>query len=419
MPATVGWMDISPAALRKLRHALEDQPAGVVDELGLLALHTGYGDRFFPGTSVLQKRARYLFFVPWMYLSLAASSSVTAANVRDRKQKLDLRVTEQLKAQSPEPEGIIGKLTFPSPPAQPADFVYWTALRAYGFYEGIERSSLLSRWDRRRVMRRADIRVREEVPMEEPLGIFDVPEAPKGWPGSMEPLSFSLTKKEAERLREGFRRCGASLLAAAADALAARSKPSLTGAAWEDRFLTSVAESVGEQGPLLRAQRVAHLAQIARCAYAAHVEILFEADRKEAGMPPLDDNRYYRDALSELLEEGIAFERAAEVEVHAIREDIQAPLPPRLEGLIGHLRDAAGRIRRRADIHARLLDSTSRDLFQAIETHRKGTRARLHLINGRARREGFGRFTVAVEPLHYRWPVARWFLLDIHEGLFS
>jgi hypothetical protein len=412
-------MDISPAAVRKLRHALEDQAAGVVDELGLLALHTGYGERFFPGTSVLQKRARYLFFVPWMYLSLASSSAVTAANVGERKKKIDLRITELLKARTPEPEGIIGKLTFPSPPAQPADFVYWTALRAYGFYEGIERSSLLSRWDRRRILRRADIRVREEMPTEEPLGIFDVPDPPDGWLSSMDALSFSLTKKEAERLREGFRRCGANLLAAAADALAPRSKPSLTSAVWDDRFLTAVAKSIGEHEPLIRAEQVAYLAQIARCTYAAHVEILCEADRKATGLPPLDDGEHYRDALRGLLEEGVAFERAAELNVHAMREDIRDPLSARLQGLVEHLQDAARRIRRPADIDARLLDPTSHDLFRTIETHRKGMRARLHLINGRVRREGFGRYTVAVEPLHYRWPTARWFLLDIHEGLFS
>ncbi|HTN86989.1 MAG TPA: DUF6361 family protein [Sorangium sp.] len=162
MPAAVGWMDISPAALRKLHHALEDQPDGVVDELGLLALHTGYGHRFLPGTSVLQTRARYLFFVPWVYLDLARGAAV---NVRERKQRAELRITEQLKKSVPhESEGIIGTRTFPSPPAQPAEFAYWTALCAYGFHEGVPRSALLARWGRRRIHHRAKIRVREEAP---------------------------------------------------------------------------------------------------------------------------------------------------------------------------------------------------------------------------------------------------------------
>jgi hypothetical protein len=416
MPAVLGWMDISPAGLRKLRQALEDQPDGVVDELGLLALHTGYGDRFFPGTSVLQTRARYLFFVPWTYLTLAASASVTAANVRERKQKAELRITERLKATT-EPEGIIGTRTFPSPPAQPSDFAYWTALRAFGFYNGVERSSLLARWDRRRIVHRADIRVRDEVPAEEPLGIFDVPEPPPGWPGGPDALSFTLTKKEAERLREGFRVPGANLLAAAADTLGARAKPFQAGNAWDDSFLVKVAKSMGEEHSLRRAAEAAYLAQIARGAYAAHVEMLREEDLQTAGIPLPDDHRYYRERLKELFEGGVAFARAAALDVEAMKGDIV--VPQRLKDIVVPLRDAVRRIRRASDIDAHLLDPGTRELLRMVESKRKGDRARLHFIHGRTRREGFGPSTIAVDPLHYRWRVARRLLLDLHEGLFS
>ncbi|KYF48535.1 hypothetical protein BE04_37745 [Sorangium cellulosum] len=411
-------MDISPAALRKLRHALEDQPDGVVDELGLLALHTGYGERFFPGTSVLQTRARYLFFVPWVYLELARSAAVNAANVRERKQRAELHITEQLKKNAPhEPEGIIGTRTFPSPPAQPADFAYWTALCAYGFYEGIPRSTLLARWDRRRIHHRAKIRVREETPEEEPLGIFDVPEPPDGWPGKLESLSFALTKKEAERLREGFRRPGASLLAAAADALGPRAQPGEADHAWNDPFLGKVARSAGEEDTLLRAEQAAFLAQIARCTYAAHVELLREEDIEAVGLSAPAGHRHYRARLEELLEAGVPFERAASLDIDAMKRDID--VPPRLEGLVVRLRDAARRIGRPRDIQALLLDTGTRELLRGIESSRKGPRARLHFIYGRARREDFGPASIAVDPLHYRWRVARRLLLDLHQGLFS
>ena len=43
---------------------------GVRDEVGVLALHTTYANRFFPGTSVQQTRLRYALFVPWQVMTL-------------------------------------------------------------------------------------------------------------------------------------------------------------------------------------------------------------------------------------------------------------------------------------------------------------------------------------------------------------
>lgn len=411
-------MEISPAAVRKLRQALEDQTDGVVDELGLLALHTGYGERFFPGTSVLQTRARYLFFVAWTYLTLASSSSVTAANVRERKQREELRLTERLKAHAgQEAEGIIGTRVFPSPPAQPPDFVYWTALRTYGLYDGVDRSSLLSRWDRRRILRRDQIQQRDEEPRDEPLAIFDVPDPPDGWPANVDDVSFILTRKEAERLRDGFRRPGSNLLAAAADALGSRTKPSATGQPWDDRFLIKVANDIGEGDALKRASQVAYLAQIARCTYAAHVEILHVQEARAAGATSHEDGHHYQDLLRELLDEGLVFDQAAALDIDAMKQDIA--IPPHLESLVVRLRDAVRKIRRPAQIQTHLLDNATREALRQVETRRKGSRARLHFIHGRARREGFGEKSIAVEPLHYRWRVARRLLLDLHEGLFT
>jgi len=70
MESSLGWIDLSPAALRRLRQELDPETDGVVDEMGVGALHTGYADHFFPGTSVLHTRPRYAFFTCWNYLSI-------------------------------------------------------------------------------------------------------------------------------------------------------------------------------------------------------------------------------------------------------------------------------------------------------------------------------------------------------------
>src|SRR5712691_6582367 len=95
-----GWVEISDAALQRLRSELEEKGQGVVDEMGVLSIHAGYADYFFPGTSVLQTRPRYLFFVCWNFLWLARQHGVTAANLSKWKDEADLWVTRQLIASS-------------------------------------------------------------------------------------------------------------------------------------------------------------------------------------------------------------------------------------------------------------------------------------------------------------------------------
>src|SRR4029077_19939341 len=143
-----GWVEISDAALQRLRSELEQKGQGVGDEMGVLAIHAGYADYFFPGTSVLQTRPRYLFFACWNFLWLARQRGVTAANLLKRKDQADLWVTSQLVATrdralrlndaAPGMDGIIGVRVFletpPRVPAQRVDFIYWTAMRRWGFY---------------------------------------------------------------------------------------------------------------------------------------------------------------------------------------------------------------------------------------------------------------------------------------------
>jgi hypothetical protein len=64
MPSSFGWTLLSRDALRRAKTQLRDDTEGVRDEIGFLSLHPAYADRFFPGTSVLHTRLRYVLFVP-------------------------------------------------------------------------------------------------------------------------------------------------------------------------------------------------------------------------------------------------------------------------------------------------------------------------------------------------------------------
>src|SRR6185503_14613199 len=120
MQPSFGWTLLSRDALRRAENQLRDAAEGVRDEIGFLALHQYYADRFFPGTSVLHTRLRYALFVPWMYqrmIERGERHSVDAA-----VEKHEVALAGRLKKSNE--EGIIGGRSYPKPTSQPATMVY-------------------------------------------------------------------------------------------------------------------------------------------------------------------------------------------------------------------------------------------------------------------------------------------------------
>ena len=71
MPSTLTWIDHDPAAReRTLRILSLFQERDSREELGLGAIRDSFADRLFPGTSTIQTRLRYMFFIPWIYREL-------------------------------------------------------------------------------------------------------------------------------------------------------------------------------------------------------------------------------------------------------------------------------------------------------------------------------------------------------------
>ena len=383
MTSAIGWVDLSPAATRKLKHALEVEPTGIVDELGLLRIHSAYAERFFPGTSVLQTRAKYLLFVPWIYLTLAGRRAVDATNVRRRKQALELQLTSVLRNTG---GGVFGSRIYPEPPAQSPDAAYWTALRAYGVVD-VDRTWQLAAWDGRRIVRKQDVRPRreEDVTRQEDV-VFDVPRPPDDW---LETATLRLAREEAEWVRERFRRAGPALLDQLADALRAQKRPLSDSALWEDRFVAEVVTSNGWDALMLRARAAAFLAQVVRALYGVHVA----QQRARDGRPGDDVCEHYRAAALELLETG-AIEEAERTDVAALVADgaqLTTPIQSLLEHVVSRLRG----LRSRSALEDRLFGSKTLLAVTAAELDRKRTRARLG-SGGSSRRADFQVGTVNV-----------------------
>lgn len=99
------------------------------DELGLGSIRDALSDLMFPGTSTIQTRLRYMFFVPWLY-RMAARSGGRA----DQARRLEIQLITAL-LRGGETENVIGSEARDSLKRLPSD-VYWAGLLALGIRTG-------------------------------------------------------------------------------------------------------------------------------------------------------------------------------------------------------------------------------------------------------------------------------------------
>ena len=70
------------------------------DELGIGTIRDAFADLFFPGTGTVQTRARYFFFIPWMYLRLERNR-VPSREASATARREELRLIEVLAQSKP------------------------------------------------------------------------------------------------------------------------------------------------------------------------------------------------------------------------------------------------------------------------------------------------------------------------------
>jgi len=99
------------------------------DELGIGAIRDAFSDRLFPGVSVIQSRARYLVFIPWIYRD-AAKRKPTVTQIRARAETQERRLIEALR-RGGDVVGLLGRDAGVGLKILPSA-IYWTALQKYG-----------------------------------------------------------------------------------------------------------------------------------------------------------------------------------------------------------------------------------------------------------------------------------------------
>ena len=169
------------------------------DELGLGAIRDSFSDKLFPGTSTIQTRLRYMLIIPWVFKKLEAQR-IPSSEIEARTRRFELQLIKPLVA-SDDAAGAFGAGAGQELKRLPSD-VYWAGLGDWGIrrFNGSINDYFGS------LDQIYAVRKQAHVHGDDAIGSSDVltwhphlPDPPVNFPWE---LSFALTRKEAEFLRD-------------------------------------------------------------------------------------------------------------------------------------------------------------------------------------------------------------------------
>lgn len=99
------------------------------DELGIGQIRDVFSDTLFPGTSVVQTRARYFLIVPWVF-SHAARRGRSGAQLHSLATNTERQLIDTFLSAG-HTDGLIGKVAGSRVKILPSS-IYWSGLQAYG-----------------------------------------------------------------------------------------------------------------------------------------------------------------------------------------------------------------------------------------------------------------------------------------------
>jgi len=128
--SSFSWVDFADEDRQKMLNVIQlFREQDTRDELGVGSVRDAFADYFLPGTSTIQTRAKYMLFVPWIYLELERQrvrSPEIAAKARNKEIQL---IYVLLK--SSDTAGVIGKDAKGKLQRLPSS-IYWTGLASWG-----------------------------------------------------------------------------------------------------------------------------------------------------------------------------------------------------------------------------------------------------------------------------------------------
>jgi hypothetical protein len=198
MASVLGWLDSSERDRRRIVDAIDLlKESGTLDELGIGAVRDTIADVLSPGTSTIQTRPRYFFFIPWIYLQLERRclNSGIAPAVR----RLEVELIDALR-KAEDTSGTIGIDSGAALKRLPSE-IYWSGLAKLGFclFRGSQQKYHIALERGPRSPTRDDTGDLSIDTISGGNWHPHLPAPPKGFPGE---ASFNLTRREAEFFRE-------------------------------------------------------------------------------------------------------------------------------------------------------------------------------------------------------------------------
>lgn len=131
MASHVAWLDFSEDQQQKIYESIKEfESKDTVDDLGFGSIRDAISGILFPGTSVLQTRARYFLFIPWIFQeAYRKNPKQMVAKARD----LEIKLIGAL-AESDDTSGVIGiqrKTALKTVPSS----IYWSGLQKFGIFK--------------------------------------------------------------------------------------------------------------------------------------------------------------------------------------------------------------------------------------------------------------------------------------------
>jgi len=201
VPSHFAWIDFSDTERQRMIDVIRlFRQQDTRDELGIGSIRDGFANHFFPGTSTIQTRAKYMLFVPWIYQALE-KRRVPSHRIQAVARRAELRLIDALR-KADDTTGVIGIEAGDRLQRLPSA-IYWAGLGIWGIrlFPGSQdqyHRSLDGWYARRRNRARDD----DGQPIGPEMGENwhpGLPDTPEGWP---EEVDLRLTPDEAGYLHE-------------------------------------------------------------------------------------------------------------------------------------------------------------------------------------------------------------------------
>lgn len=154
MVSLLSWLDHDRAAAeRSMRMLSFFKEREARDELGIGGVRDAIADQLFPGTSTIQTRLRYIFFIPWLYGQLEQKNVSSAAYAGAARQAEGSLLQALIDNEPAGETGVIGREAGSTLKRLPSS-VYWAALGSWGIRQGDQtQQQYFAQSDRRRKLR--------------------------------------------------------------------------------------------------------------------------------------------------------------------------------------------------------------------------------------------------------------------------